>query len=230
MMRQLPLQMKMNAEAIFNNFVSGKNMTLVDMLQNLMGQTEHRLLYLWGEQGVGKSHLLQACCHHVQQQGFTSFYLPLNDLQSLTPQILTNLETFDLICIDDVGAVQDHPDWQENLFYLYNRVFNGRSYLIFADQKPAHELSFSLPDLKSRLSWPLTIEILSLTDEDKILALEKHAKERGIILQPEVVEFILHRVARDMKQLFELLDKLDQASLSAQRKITIPFVKQVLGI
>ncbi|MOA50116.1 DnaA regulatory inactivator Hda [compost metagenome] len=86
-----------------------------------------------------------------------------------------------------------------------------------------------LPDLKSRLTLALVFQLHALSDEDKLRALQLRASRRGLHLTDEVGRFILTRGPRSMNLLFDLLDILDQASLQAQRKLTIPFLKEIFG-
>ena len=97
-----------------------------------------------------------------------------------------------------------------------------------ADQSPVH-LEVTLPDLASRLSWGMVYQLEPLEDEEKVQALLLRARHRGLNLTDDVSRFVLTRGPRDMAGLFEVLEQLDQASLRAQRKLTIPFVKAEMG-
>ena len=135
------------------------------------------------------------------------------------------------ISIDDLDAIATDAAWEESLFHLYNRVRdNGQTTLIMSGKLPPASMPVQLPDLRSRLSWGLVIQVNELDEHDKINSLKMHAKKRGFELPATVGQFLLKRCARNMHDLNSLLDRLDEASLVAQRKITIPFVKDVLGI
>ena len=98
-----------------------------------------------------------------------------------------------------------------------------------ADQSPVN-LPVQLPDLASRLTWGEVYQLAPLNDKQKIDVLQKAAYQRGIELPDETANFLFKRLERDMKTLFNALEKLDQASLQAQRKLTIPFVKEILSL
>jgi len=115
------------------------------------------------------------------------------------------------------------------VFHLFNRLRDSGRRLLLAATASPRELGVGLPDLQSRLSLALVFQLQPLSDEDKLRALQLRASRRGLHLTDEVGRFILTRGARSMSALFELLDRLDQASLQAQRKLTIPFLKEVLG-
>ena len=229
---QLPLGVRLRDDATFANYYPGANAAALGYVQRLCeanaGWTES-LIYLWGGEGVGRSHLLQAACLGFEQRREMAVYLPLAELVEYGPQILESLEQFELVCLDDLQAAAGLPEWEEALFHLFNRLRDsGRCLLLAADASP-RELPIKLADLQSRLTLALIFQLQSLSDEDKLRTLQLRASRRGLHLSDEVGRFILNRGERSMGALFELLERLDKASLQAQRKLTIPFLKEVLG-
>jgi DnaA-homolog protein len=229
---QLPLGVRLRDDATFANYYPGANAAALGYVERLCeadaGWTES-LIYLWGGAGVGRSHLLQAACLRFEQRGEQAVYLPLADVADYGPELLDNLEQCELVCLDDLQAVAGRADWEEALFHLFNRLRDGgRRLLLSADTAP-RELPVQLADLQSRLTLALVFQLQSLSDEDKLRALQLRASRRGLQLSDEVGRFILTRGERSMSALFELLERLDQASLQAQRKLTIPFLKETLG-
>lgn len=227
MNHQLALAIQLNDEATFNDFCwEGHQLLQKELLKALDG-TGERFIYLWGNTGSGKSHLLQACCQHLGIDA-TSIYLPLETLKTWDASVLSDLEDHSLYCIDEIEAIAENTMWEEALFHLYNRV-RDKSTLIVAANTPPKQLPIALPDLKSRLSSGLVIQIHELTDANKAKTLQSEALRRGFELSQQVAQFLVSRSARNMHDLRALLDKLDHASLEAQRKITIPFVKTTLN-
>ena len=186
------------------------------------------MIYLWGPRGCGKSHLLQALCHATTAKGLAPVYLPMQELVALSPAILQGLEQQALIAIDDIQIIAGKAEWEEALFHLYNRVREEGQWLVVSANVAPAGLALSLPDLTSRLGWGPVFQLMPLTDTDKRAALLLRARRRGLEMGNEVVEYLLRRCPRDMDSLFNLLNQLDQASLAAKRKLTIPFVRQLL--
>lgn len=216
---QLTLSLKLRDEATFANFYVGENSALLECLRD----PQIPFFYLWGSRGVGKTHVLQASCHLAR-----SMYLSLQEREILPLNIFDGFENLDLLCVDDIDAVMGDAAWEEALFHCYNRARDQKIKMIVAASKPVKLLDCHLPDLESRLLSGVSFEMKPLSDSDLLLALNMRAKNRGIFLEEEVAQFLLRHYPRNMQALYTILERLDQASLSAKRKITIPFVKQVL--
>lgn len=225
---QLTLPVQQRDDASFANFYPGKNQNLLTFLQSFSTDLNNSYAYIWGHAGVGATHLLQASCQQVYERGMAAAYIPFNQVELLTPRVLENLESFPLICLDDVQLIAGKRAWEEALFHLYNGVQEVNGHLLIAAKAPPANLSLFLPDLTSRLASNLIFQIQPLDDAEKLAALKIRAKLRGLELSDEVGQFLLHRVPRDLPALFALLEKLDQMSLAKQRRLTIPFAKTVL--
>ena len=228
---QLPLPIHQSDDETLENFYAENNLLLLNSLQKNFLQLHQQFFYLWGNKGSGKSHLLKGVCQHYLAQQRPALYVPLNKAQYFSPAVLENLEQQALVCLDDLQAVIGNAEWEVAIFDLINRGREtGRTLLIMsADQSPVN-LPVQLPDLASRLTWGEVYQLAPLNDKQKIDVLQKAAYQRGIELPDETANFLFKRLERDMKTLFNALEKLDQASLQAQRKLTIPFVKEILSL
>ncbi|MCL7939334.1 DnaA regulatory inactivator Hda [Halomonas sp. ATCH28] len=226
---QLPLGVGLRDDATFANFHPGPHATLVDRLVHQLDDDGEPFLYVWGASGTGRSHLLQAACHAASDRDRRALYLPLAELGHFPPLMLEEIERLDLVAIDDLDRVMGRKRWEEALFHAFNRLRDAGKRLVIAAEAPPRQLSVTLPDLASRLTWGMTFHLQGLDDAGRLAALQLRARGRGMQLPDEVARYILHRGPRRLDALFETLEALDRASLSAQRKLTIPFVKQALG-
>lgn len=229
---QLSLGMRLRDDATFANYYPGANAVTLGYVEHaceIEDQWLDSVLYIWGTTGVGRSHLLQAACLRVEERGDRVLYLPLADLAQHGPQLLDNVEFCDLVCLDDLQAIAGQLHWEEALFHAFNRLRDSGKQLLIAADAPPRELGIKLPDLQSRLSLALVFQLHELSDEDKLRALQLRASRRGLQLPDDVGRFILARSVRSMTVLFDTLEQLDHASLQAQRKLTIPFLKEALG-
>ena len=223
--RQLPLGVGLRDDATFGNFLAGPNAGAMAVLE---AGTE-QAVYLWGGWGSGRTHLLQAACHAAAAEGGAPAYLPLSEADALAPAMLEGLEMAPLVCLDDVQAVAGRAEWEQGLFDLYNRVRDAGGRLVAAADAAPGALGLALPDLASRLAWGPVYHLEALNDEQKKAALRRRAERRGMELGEDVANYLLRRCPRDLHSLFGLLDRLDHTSLAAQRRLTIPFVREVLG-
>ena len=223
MNQQLTLGIHLRDDATYDNYFVGNNEAVV---HNLKLQNEP-YVFLFGENGTGKSHLLQAACHQAGKDGLPVAYLPLTE-EGLMPAMFDGLENMSLIALDDIQVVMGNEDWEIALFNLYNRVRETGSNMVVSSTLPLASLNIKLADLKSRLSWGPTYQLMALTDKEKQQALQQRAKNRGLDLADEVVLYLLKRSPRDMNSLFALFEKLDNASMVEKRKLTIPFIKDYL--
>jgi len=230
MISQLPLNIQLNDIATFENYYSTDNEAVVIHIKNMFASHNQPFIYLWGQEGVGKTHLLQACCHFAQHLELSACYLPLGDHGQWQPELLDNFDQFDLVCLDDIEQIAAKPTWERACFNLFNQLRAADKRLLISAKHLPQQLGLKLEDLISRLTWGLSLRLQPLTDEAKLAALQLRAKNRGLGLSDEVARFLLLRCPRDMQSLFATLEKLDQASLAAKRRLTIPFVKEILRL
>ena len=226
---QLPLGLELRDSARFDGFFAGPNREAVDSLRLAAAGQGESLVYIAGPAGMGKTHLLQAACHHAAGNRRASTYLPMQQLFELAPAVLEGMEQMDLVCLDDVQLMAGDEAWEHGLFNLFNRLREaGGSLLVAGEQRPGLT-GFCLPDLVSRLGWGVTYVLRPLDDADMLAALSCRAAGRGLELPEETASFLLKRIPRDPASVFNLLDRLDEASMIEQRRLTIPFVKSVLA-
>lgn len=225
--RQLTLGVGLDDDARFENFLIGyENQQALDYLQ---ADGDEQFVYIWGSGSPGLTHILQAACHSSTSKGRSALYLPLKEKSQLSPQILEGLSSLSLICIDDIDVIAGDASWESALFTAFNSIKESHTQLIIAGKTAPQNLEVELPDLHSRLQSGLILQLQALNDEEKLLALQLRAKQRGIELTNSVAEFILLRAERSLAALMQILDQLDQSSLEQKRKLSIPLVKSTLG-
>lgn len=231
MNQQLALAIQLANPASLKDFCWDKNTVLQHELERSLSGHGERFLYLWSTSGNGKSHLLQGACQFYTQKNASAIYLPLNTLKEWGPDCIEGLSSQALIAIDDLDSIAGDAEWEKALFALYNQIYdNGHSLLITSNDKAPIASKVQLADLRSRLNWGLVMQLKELDDDHKILVLQEKAAKLGFELPHSVALFLIHRCTRSMQELQRILDRLDQASLAAQRKITVPFVKSILCI
>lgn len=225
-MSQLPLPLRLQDYAVFDSFLPDGNETLLASLEDLCRSGRGPGAWLWGGKSTGKSHLLQAVC---ERAGRDAAYLPMGELGSRAPGLLDGMGAMPFVCIDDVDRVSGDDAWEAALFRLFNEAAERGSVLVAAARQPVRESGFGLADLSSRFSLLPSFQVNGLDDDRRRAALRLRARHRGLELPDDTARFLLSRERRDLASLCALLDRLDTEALAAQRRLTIPFVKSVLG-
>ena len=224
-MTQMALPLRLADHAVFDSYYAAGNETLLATLVECAEGAAGAGYWIWGAHAAGKTHLLQAVCDRA---GDRSVYVPLRMLVDAGPDILDGLASRELICLDDIDVVAGDSHWEAALFSLCNELLDAERSLVVSAAMSARECPIVLPDLQSRLARLATFQVKSLGDEERVAALQLRARHRGLDLPGETARFLLSRSRRDMASLYALLDRLDLESMRAKRRLTIPFVKEVL--
>ena len=227
---QLVLGVKLRDDARFDNFHGDRNAAAATRLREACEQpVPVPVIAVCGDADTGKSHLLQAVCHLSEQRQQGAVCVSVEELLPFGPEALAGLENQSVICLDDLDLIAGLESWEEAVFHLYNRVNDRGSLMVVSLSEVPGELPFLLPDLVSRLRHGLTIQLGINRDDDRLRILMARAEQRGLVLGDDVAAFILRRAPRKLADLLAMLDRLDENSLRAQRRLTIPFVKSVMG-
>ena len=229
MFQQIPFKFEPRESYTFDTYVSGSNELLLDLVSQCASESGEQQVYIWGDEGQGKSHLLQAACNLASQKNRTVCYLPAGQFINQSSQVFDGLESLNLVCIDDVHCLAGEKQWEKALFNLINRCRESQTSLLFSSAVAPEQLKIQLADLQSRLLWGPVLRLQGLSDEEKFDALRHRALQKGLELPENVADYLMRHYPRDLYGLFERLDKLDTASMASQRRLTIPFVKTVLG-
>jgi len=216
MMRQLLLQLTPPPAPTLDNFVAGRNGAALQALRDMAdGTAAERFVYLWGEPGSGRTHLLRG----LAQAARARQALYLGDAADI------GAADGGLIAVDDVQGLS--ADDQIRLFDLYNRMRAAGGTLVASGDAAPAQLALRA-DLRSRLAWGLAFQLHPLSDAEKAAALREHARARALELPEDVVAYLLRHARRDMASLIGILDALDRYSLEHKRPLTLPLVRDAL--
>lgn len=228
---QLPLDLRLRDASVFASYFGGRNQAVVDALRAMSAGTPGATrpptcIWVHGVSGTGKTHLLQALCADAQLQ--RTAYVPLREAARYDDELLSGYGPFALVCLDDAEAIAGRAAWEQALFRLHQELDEQGGRLVVSGAAPPSKLGFKLRDLASRLNGGLVLTLHALDEAEQIEALRLRAQLRGFELPEDTAQFLLRRMPRTMAKLCAFLDELDEASLVAQRRLTVPFVKQVL--
>ncbi len=224
--KQIPLAFKNTPVKTFKDFVSGKNVALIDSLESFSCCNE-TLFYLWGEPGCGKTHLLQAISHFLNTSNKTAVLLVPKDL--LDRKNVSLIEMFDTICIDNTQNIASDSLLEEALFFWINEVKQARKKIILAGQVSNKNTDWQLPDLRSRLKSGRTHELLALERVEVLIVFSNLAQQKGIVIDTRVIAFLEKNYPMNLSFLSSLLSKLDEITLVEKKQATIPLIKKILN-
>ena len=218
-MRQIPLPIAALPAPAFDNFLPGANAPAIAHLEALSAHAAP--VYLWGVSGSGKTHLMQALVHRFEDQGLHAGWFSAAD-----PAPWPSDEAWALIAIDDCDALD--PDQQHAAFTLFVEAATRGVPVVASGRVPPVDLALR-EDLRTRLGWGHVFAIQPLSEAETRAALRREADRRALFFSDDVMDYLLTRFARDLKHLMVLLDRLDEFSLSTQRAVTVPLLKQMLA-
>ena len=220
---QLPLAMQREDLASWENWLSRPETAALEQLLASGSSMQHSA-FLWGGEGSGKSHILQATC---EVQAHSARYVPLAELVAFPPeQVLAGAERAHLLALDDIQSVEGNPLWQEALFGLFNLFQESGGRLLVTSSKAPQHSHAVLPDLRSRLSSLPVFQIPRFSDEQIADLLRFRGQSAGLKMSEEVVRYCALRLPRNPNRIVEFINALDTLSLAESRAITIPFVRQ----
>lgn len=224
---QLPLALRYPPDQRFDSFIAPP-VGAIPALSALATAAGADWVYLAGASRTGKTHLALAVCAAAEQSGRRAVYLPLAAAAGRLRDALDALEGNDVMALDGLDAIAGTRADEVALFDFHNRARASGVNVLYTARGIPDDIGLVLPDLRSRLQQCLRVMLDPLSDEDRREVLRDRAQRRGLVLEDAALDWLLTRTDRDLGALVALLDKLDRASLAAQRRITVPFLRQVL--
>jgi DnaA-homolog protein len=225
---QLPLALRYPPDQRLDTFIGAPPAGLAQ-LRALAQRQADAGIYLQGGEGVGKTHLALAACAAAEGDGHRASFLPLQAARGRLGDALDALEDNALVALDGLDAIAGERGDEVALFDFHNRARAAGIALLYTARVAPDALPLTLPDLRSRLSQCARIVLAPLDDAGRCEVLRERAQRRGLAMDEAVYDWLLRRVGRDLAGLTSLFDRLDRASLAAKRRITVPFLKDVLG-
>ena len=225
MIRQLLLDIRPIAAPSLSNFVAGANRDLLAHLRGMTGDEPGASVYLWGDSGSGRTHLLRALAAESKARGL---YLEVDQINFTLPDTLIGaLEATHakLWLFDDIHLLE--PEAQGALFRAIN-LAQARGITVVAAGNSAPRMLPLREDLRTRIGQMLPFCIQPLHDDDRIELLQAHAAARGMKVEQEVFDYLLRHGRRDIRSLLGILDLLDEHSLTRQRPVTLPLLREVM--
>jgi len=226
--KQIALPLSLDRQFSFDNFVSERAELILSSLQALVIGKGEIQVGLWGAASSGKTHLLNASADFARLNGVP---MQIYDATQLLHCDAAGFEGFshcDVLAIDNLDALAGNAEWEACFYQVINRCRDGEYRFLFSTTLRPESLATRLDDFRSRLQWGLLLQLPFSDDAEIRQILRKRAGLLGIELSDEVISYLMTHHARDLAEQIAILQHLDGVSLSQQRKVTIPLVKQAL--
>lgn len=228
MSEQLILPMGNQRLQTFTNYYAHTNSNAAKALEMAVSAHEHSYTVIYGQAGIGKTHLLQAAIYKAHE--LAKPYKYLQGHPKLNRDLLISAYDYQVVCVDDVDQLLGHGDYEEILFHLYNHVAQNGACLILSTSRPVQSLQIRLADLRSRIYGSMVFSLQHLGEEDTKSVVEDMAAAKSLVTSEEVINFLLRRCSRNLSDLAAIINLLDTRAVSEMRKLTIPFIKTVLSL
>tara|TARA_B110000003_G_C16503523_1_gene478336 strand:- start:71 stop:778 length:708 start_codon:yes stop_codon:yes gene_type:complete len=230
--KQLIFPFQINQKASFDSFFcSPDNQNLMTRLADIVISQDANELIIHGEEGSGKSFLMQAICNELSSAEKQFAFIPMKKAFNMGVEIFQNLGSFDAVCIDDVQLIFKTQDWETAMFNLINECQQSNcSLMLSLGGTQSLEESVILPDLLSRIKRMEFIALHAVKDESFNQAIDFVAQQLDISIEKAELEFLLKHQIRKFSLLVENIIALDKQAASLKRKITIPLIKETLNI
>ena len=230
--KQLIFPFQINQKASFDSFFcSPDNQHLMTRLADIVISRDANELIIHGEEGSGKSFLMQAVCNELSTAEKQFAFIPMKKAFNMGVEIFQNLSSLDTVCIDDAQLIFETQDWETALFNLINECQQSNCSLMLSvgGIQPLGE-SVVLPDLLSRIKRMEFVALHAVKDEFFNQAIDFVAQQLDISIEKAELEFLLKHQIRKFSLLVENIITLDKQAASLKRKITIPLIKETLNI
>jgi DnaA family protein len=225
---QLPLALRFPPDQRLGTFVHAPPGAIATITSAATGASAD-WVYLSGPPGAGKTHLLLGACTCALEARRRPAYLSLSGLGGRVADALQALEGMDLVALDDIDAVAGEHSDEVALFDFHNRARGTGTHVVYAASARPDASGLSLPDLRSRLGQCTRVALQPPDDEGRREVLRQRAHRRGLAIDDAAIDWLMRRVDRDLGSLTQLFDRLDREALAAQRRLTVPFLRDVLG-
>lgn len=225
---QLPLALRAPPDQRLDTFV-GAPEGAIALLSACADGASADWIVLSGPAGAGKTHLLLGACSRALAAGRRPAYVPLASAAGRVADAVHALEDMNLVAVDDLDAIAGNRDDEIALFDFHNRARARGACVVYAAPARPEALGLALPDLRSRLGQCIGIALEPPDDDARREVLRQRAQRRGLAVDDAALDWLLRRVGRDLGGLTQLFDRLDRAALAAQRRLTVPFLRDVIG-
>ncbi len=240
--RPHPRQPRLHPDYTFANFVVGPSNRLAHAscvaVSQSLGDT-YNPLFLYGNSGLGKTHLLHAVCHEARRrfpdanlqlltcEGFVNSFIRAIEQGNLTA-FQHQFRNADALIIDDVQFLREREQSQEEFFHTFNALYNNGKQLILSADSPPSKIPSLEERLISRFNWGLVARIDPPSYETRVAIVQKKAHLRGLSISDAIAEYVARKVRANIRELEGALTSLYAVAITTGKKITLELAQRTL--
>lgn len=232
----------LNPKYIFEDFVVGTNNRFAHAASVAVAEDPGRTynpLFIYGGVGLGKTHLMQAIGHYVQEKNPDAKVLYISS-ENFTNDFINSIQTreqenfreryrnVDVLLIDDIQFLINKEQTQEEFFHTFNELYNNNKQIVISSDKSPNELKILEERLRSRFEWGLNTDINPPDYETRIAILRKKAEADKREISGEVLEVIAKHIKSNIRELEGALNKIVAYASLVGREIDVELTKEAL--
>lgn len=232
----------LNPRYLFDSFVVGPNNQLAFATAMSVSKApgkNYNPFFIYGESGLGKTHLLQAIGNAIALEKpylkvlYTSIEQFMNEfifsIQNNTQRnFKIKYRNVDVLLIDDIQFIQNKEGTQEEFFYTFEDLYKNNKQIVISSDRPPKEISHLAERLRTRFEWGLQADIKPPNIETREAILRKKAEIENIVISDDVLNFIAKRIKTNIRKLESALTKLQAISSIQNEPISVYLAKQHL--
>jgi len=242
-----PLESKdasnLNPRYTFENFVLGPSNRHAHAYSLAVAESPAKAynpLFIYGSVGLGKTHLLQAICHHTKNKMGSSLKVCYMTSERFTNELIDAIQhhstpafrqryrNVDVLVIDDIHFIAGKESTQEEFFHTFNTLYDAHKQIVISSDRPPKEIANLQDRLVSRFGWGLTTDIQPPDLETRVAILKKKIEREPVAVPDEVIFFIAQLIKTNIRELEGALIRTIANSLLEEKPITLESTKGVL--
>lgn len=233
----------LNPRYTFENFVVGPSNRHAHAYSLAVADSPAKTynpLFIYGGVGLGKTHLIQAICHHIKNKASANLKICYISSEKFTNELIDAIQhhstsafrqkyrNVDVLVIDDIHFIAGKESTQEEFFHTFNALYDAHKQIVFSSDRPPKEISNLQDRLVSRFGWGLTTDIQPPDLETRVAILKKKIEREPINVPDEVIFFIAQLIKTNIRELEGALIRTIAYSLLEEKPITLGLTKEVL--
>ncbi|MGE5307921.1 MAG: chromosomal replication initiator protein DnaA [Deltaproteobacteria bacterium] len=239
---QATAELPLNPRYTFDNFILGASNRHAHAYSLAVAQApgkSYNPLFIYGGVGLGKTHLMQAICHHIHAQNPSAriCYMPsekfTNELidaiqHHSTSAFRNKFRGVDVLVLDDIHFIAGKESTQEEFFHTFNALYDAHKQIIISSDRTPKEIQNLQERLVSRFSWGLTTDVQPPDLETRVAILKKKIEREPVQVADDVIFFIAQLIKTNIRELEGALIRIIAYSLLEEKPISLDLAKEVL--